>query len=215
MAEAETFRLQIDSSFFCRTTHSFHSLKIACPQLASRAFYHASKSVAPELTAVFGLLFGSTNTDEILHRLLDGGVDLGVVSRCEPHRALASAPLGKLEFCLFAPAALLPANPKLKIKSAILGHLPLAMLEGSAGIRQAIEHEAQRIGIKLNVRLRFSSARHGVRHARFSTISGEWRRASPTLDGRKTGSNRIAAPLRERCRAHDSPRPAQILVLRA
>jgi len=101
--------------------------------------------------------FKNLETDEILHRLLDGGVDLGVVGRCEPHRAWASAPLGKLEFCLFAPAALLPANPKLKIKSDILGHLSLAMLEGSAGIRQAVEHEAQRIGIKLNVRLRFSS----------------------------------------------------------
>jgi len=31
------------------------------------------------------------------------------------------------------------------------------MLEGRAGIRHAIEQEAQRTGIKLNVRLRFSS----------------------------------------------------------
>ena len=31
------------------------------------------------------------------------------------------------------------------------------MLDGSAGIRQAVEQEAQRIGVKLNVRLRFSS----------------------------------------------------------
>jgi DNA-binding transcriptional LysR family regulator len=101
--------------------------------------------------------FQNLKTDEILHRLRDGAVDFGVVSRCESHRVLASAPLGKLEFCLFAPAGLLPVNLKLKMKSNILGHLPLAMLEGSAGIRQAIEHEAQRIGIKLNVRLRFSS----------------------------------------------------------
>jgi len=101
--------------------------------------------------------FLNLKTDEILRNVLDGAVDLGVVSRCEAHRSLASAPLGKLEFWLFAPTALLPANPKLKLKSDILGHLPLAMLEGSAGIRQAVEQEAQRIGIKLNVRLRFSS----------------------------------------------------------
>jgi len=101
--------------------------------------------------------FQNLKTDEILHRLLDGGVDFGVVSRYEPSRLLASAPLGKLEFCLFAPAALLPANSKLKVKSDILGTLPLAMLEGSAGIRKAVEQEAQRNGIKLNVRLRFSS----------------------------------------------------------
>ncbi len=35
--------------------------------------------------------------------------------------------------------------------------MPLAMLDGSAGIRQAIELEAQRVDAKLNVRLRFSS----------------------------------------------------------
>src|SRR6185295_1025909 len=81
----------------------------------------------------------------------------GVLSRCEPHRSLASVPLGRIEFRLFAPAALLPANPRLKVKSDILANLHLATLEGSPGIRQAIEQEAQRIGIKLNMRLRFSS----------------------------------------------------------
>ena len=101
--------------------------------------------------------FQNLKTEEILRRVLDGSVDFGVVSRCEPHRALASAPLGKLEFSLFAPAALLPANASLKVKSDIFGTLPLAMLEGSSGIRDALEQEAQRAGIKLNVRLRFSS----------------------------------------------------------
>ena len=103
------------------------------------------------------ITFHNLKTDEILHRLLDGGVDFGVVSRCEPHRALASAPLGKIEFRLFAPTALLPTNQRGRLKADILSHLPLAMLEGSPGIRQAIEQEAQRIGIKLDVRLRFSS----------------------------------------------------------
>jgi len=101
--------------------------------------------------------FQNLKTDEILHQLQDGGVDFGVVSRCNPSRQLVSAPLGKLDFCLFVPAGLLPANPRVKLKSDLLGHLPLAMLEGSAGVRQALEQEAQRAGIKLNVRLRFSS----------------------------------------------------------
>jgi DNA-binding transcriptional LysR family regulator len=101
--------------------------------------------------------FQNLKTDEILNEVLNGAIDFGVVSRFEPHRALASAPLGKLDFCLFAPASLLPRTAGLKLKSDILGHLPLAMLEGSAGIRQAVEREARRIGVKLNVRLRFSS----------------------------------------------------------
>ncbi len=101
--------------------------------------------------------FHNLKTDEIQRQLCDGGLDFGVISRFEPNRQLASAPLGKLDFCLFAPASLLPANPKLKIKSEILGHLPLAMLEGSSGVRRAVEDEAERAGVKLNVRLRFSS----------------------------------------------------------
>lgn len=101
--------------------------------------------------------FQNLKTDEILSEVLNGGIDFGVVSRCEPHRALASAPLGTLQFRLFAPAALLPKTSGLKLKSDILGQLPLAMLDGGTSIRQAVEQEARRIGIKLNVRLRFSS----------------------------------------------------------
>jgi len=101
--------------------------------------------------------FQNLKTDDIVSRVLDGSVDFGIVNRFEPNRAIASAPLGELEFCLFASAALLPPNPKLKLKLETLGELPLAMLEGSAGIRKALNDEAQRAGIKLNVRLRFSS----------------------------------------------------------
>ncbi len=117
------------------------------PRLSGLAVAH------PKLTVTFQNL----KTDAILIGLVDGGLDFGVVSRFESHRALASALLGKLDFCLFAPAKLLPANERLKLRSDILGQLPLAMLEGSAGIRQAVEQEAQRAGFKLNVRLRFSS----------------------------------------------------------
>jgi len=103
------------------------------------------------------ITFQNLKTDEILHSVLDGGVDFGVVGRFGSHGALASAPLGRLECRLFAPTALLPANRRGKLKSDLLSHLPLATLEGSPGIHQAIQQGAQRIGIKLNVRLRFSS----------------------------------------------------------
>jgi DNA-binding transcriptional LysR family regulator len=101
--------------------------------------------------------FQNIKTDAIIRDILDGEIDFGVVTRFDPHRAIGSAPLGRLDFCLFAPASLIPANPKLKLKSDILRDLPLAMLDGSAGIREAIEKEARREDIKLNVRLRFSS----------------------------------------------------------
>jgi DNA-binding transcriptional LysR family regulator len=107
----------------------------------------------PRLTVTFQNL----KTDDILKQLVDGILDFGVVSRFEAHRVLVATPLGKLEFRLFAPAGLLPANERLKLSSEILGQIPLAVLDGSAGVRQAIEAEAQRVGVKLNVRLRFSS----------------------------------------------------------
>jgi len=107
----------------------------------------------PRLTVTFQNL----KTDDTLRQLVDGLLDFGVVSRFQDHRILVSAPLGKLDFRLFAPVRLLPANERLKISSEILGQIPLAMLDGSTGIREAVEQEAQRVGAKLNVRLRFSS----------------------------------------------------------
>jgi DNA-binding transcriptional LysR family regulator len=101
--------------------------------------------------------FQNLKTDEILDGLSNGALDFGIVSRTDGRRHLASAPLGKLEFSLFVPAKLLPANERLKLHANVLDQLPLAMLEGSAGLREAIEKEAQRHGFKLNVRLRFSS----------------------------------------------------------
>jgi DNA-binding transcriptional LysR family regulator len=74
---------------------------------------------------------------------------------------------------LFAPAALLPANPRLKVKPDILGQIPLAMLEGSASIRAALEREARRLGQSPNVRLRFSSypqLAHAVRNLGVAAI---------------------------------------------
>jgi DNA-binding transcriptional LysR family regulator len=117
------------------------------PRLAGLAAAH------PRLA----ITFQNLKTDEIRRQLLDGRVDFGVVTRLEAHRGLAPAPLGKLEFCLFAPRQLLPANQRLKLTSEILGQLPLAMLDGSAAIRGAIEKEAHRTNVKLSVRLRFSS----------------------------------------------------------
>ena len=101
--------------------------------------------------------FQNLKTDEIVAQLLHGELDFGILTRSEPNRHLASAPLGRLEFGLFAPAHLLPASPKVKLKSDVLGQLPLAMLEGSAGIRNAVEAEAHQQGFNLNIRLRFSS----------------------------------------------------------
>src|SRR5438067_2375584 len=115
------------------------------PRLSKLAAAHPPLSVA----------FQNLKTDEILHRVRDCALDFGVVSRCDSRRMLNSAPLGKLEFRLFAPAKLLPAN--VRLNSEVLRALPLAILDGSRSIRAAVEQEAHRIGASLNVRLKFSS----------------------------------------------------------
>ena len=45
-------------------------------------------------------------------REIDGSLDFGIVSRTHAHRAMASAPLGRMEYLLFAPAELIPATLK-------------------------------------------------------------------------------------------------------
>lgn len=118
------------------------------PRLSGLTAAHSNLSVT----------FENLRTDEILKRVINGSLDFGIVSRTHAHRALASAPLGRMEYLLFAPAELIPATLKRsKVTSRILNHLPLATLEGSATMREALEREAQREGLKLNIRLRFSS----------------------------------------------------------
>ena len=108
----------------------------------------------PGRQRIFGVCRGAGHCHSVR---LDGALDFGIVTHCEPNRALAMAPLGKLDFRLFAPTKLLPANERLKISSNILGRLPLAILDGSARTRRVLEQEAQRLKMRLNVRLRFSS----------------------------------------------------------
>ncbi len=56
-----------------------------------------------------------------------------------------------MSFRLFVPASLSPANRRIKASNDLLGELPLAMLDGSATVRNALEREAQRNGSKLKL----------------------------------------------------------------
>jgi len=96
-------------------------------------------------------------TEEILKHLADGSLDLGVVSRLDSNRALASVPLGRLDYGLFLPAGWPGVTKRCKVPSEILNGLPLATLDGSSGLRRALEQEAEKHRLKLEIRLRFSS----------------------------------------------------------
>ena len=66
-------------------------------------------------------------------------------------------PLGLIDYALFLPPGMLSSNRSFKFPSQVLDRLPLAVLNGSSEIRQALEEEAQKRKIKLEIRLRFSS----------------------------------------------------------
>jgi DNA-binding transcriptional LysR family regulator len=150
------------------TLSALHEFRVTCAGQPLELVIGAGESLIqwlllPRLSGLaaaqprLAVTFQNLRTDPIITGVLDGALDFGVVTRFEAHRGLASAPLGKLEFRLFAAASLLPANQRLKLDSNLLARLPLALLEGSPAIRQALEEEARKAGVKLNVRLRFSS----------------------------------------------------------
>jgi DNA-binding transcriptional LysR family regulator len=95
-------------------------------------------------------------TDEILQGLADASVDFGVVSRLDANSALTTVPLGRLDYVLFVPVGLLGGKGG-KRGSQILDGLPLALLQGSPGIWEAVQEEAHKHRLNLEARLRFSS----------------------------------------------------------
>ena len=103
------------------------------------------------------LTLQNLRTEEILKRLADGSVDFGVVSRLDAKGVLATAPLGRFDYGLFLPPGLPSISRKLKSPSAVLDNLPLAILSGSERIRQALEEEAQKQRLGLDMRLRLTS----------------------------------------------------------
>lgn len=96
-------------------------------------------------------------TDEILKQLSDGRLDFGVVSRLDSKRRFATAPLGRLDYGLFVPAKLLPEKRRFRQPSEVLNDLPLAILDGSPAIREALENEARKRRLTLNINFRCSS----------------------------------------------------------
>lgn len=66
-------------------------------------------------------------------------------------------PLGRFDYGLFVPPKLLPEKRPRKHLSQVLHGLPLASLEGSPAIREALEDEARKCCLTLNVCYRFNS----------------------------------------------------------
>jgi DNA-binding transcriptional LysR family regulator len=100
--------------------------------------------------------FQNLRTEEILRGLADGALDFGVVTHFKAEASLDSAPLGRLEYRLFMPAAF-AQGIRLPATDGVLGKVPLALLLSSSSVRQVLEETARKQRFKLDVRLRLSS----------------------------------------------------------
>jgi DNA-binding transcriptional LysR family regulator len=95
-------------------------------------------------------------TEDVIARLSDGRTDLGIIRRDAVPRSLRSVALGTMEFALFAPKGLLNIAGSTQA-AAMLGQLPLAVLEGHSSLNVAVEELAHSVGTVLNIQLRCSS----------------------------------------------------------
>lgn len=94
-------------------------------------------------------------TEEITQRLIDGRVDVGILRQDAVRAPLKSTRLGSIQYRLVGPRV---ASTRTGDKAAwaMIARHPLAVLAGSE-IAAAIEGEAEKKGVRLNVCLRGSS----------------------------------------------------------
>lgn len=101
------------------------------------------------------LAFENLRNEDILSGLKTGVLDFGVLSRSVDDPKIESIPLGRMEFRLFVPETL--CGHSKKPKASILKGLPLAQLTNASAITRALEQEAKRKKLNLNIRFKFSS----------------------------------------------------------
>ena len=95
-------------------------------------------------------------TSEILANVNSGALDFGIVGRLEGEPALRSTRIGSLDFRLFVPKSLLPARRK-NLTPRVLDGMPLAILDSSLGIKEALDEAGQNFKFRPDIRFRFSS----------------------------------------------------------
>jgi len=103
--------------------------------------------------ATFSL--ANLRNEESLDRLMKGQVDLGIVSGGEERSSLTYLSIGSIRFGLLTPDREVKGTPKKKLWS-VIAKTPVAVLAESE-IANALEAEALKAGVTLNVCLRGSS----------------------------------------------------------
>jgi DNA-binding transcriptional LysR family regulator len=112
-------------------------------------------------------------TTEIIARLRDGTVDLGLVRDDSVTPALKASVLGTQDFSLFVPNGLVSSSQREALSAKAISSLPLATLEGAGQFRQELEKIAQRQKLSFNIQLEVSSflqAARAVQTGKFAAI---------------------------------------------
>lgn len=101
------------------------------------------------------LVLHNLRTDEIMNRLIDGRIDLGLLRQDAVRAPLKSVRLGSIQYRVAFPRSSSKAASGKTVWSMLARH-PIAVLAGS-DVTAAFEGEAEKRGLRLNVCLRGSS----------------------------------------------------------
>ncbi|MFO0549208.1 MAG: LysR family transcriptional regulator [Polyangiaceae bacterium] len=112
--------------------------------------------------------------DEVVTRLLDARLDLGIVRSREVVEGLRSRPVGAIRYALYVPRALRPSRGA--APAELLASLPLALQHGDRALAEHLRAAAKRLGVELTPRLvceTFPQAERAMRTGRFASVLPE------------------------------------------
>lgn len=122
------------------------------------------------------LTLHNLQSDEILRRLCDGRLDFGILRRTPTQAGLKSVLLKPVEYALFVPQTLVSRRQPTKLHE-LLSKAPLALLEGSGGLNQALADWAEAQSVGFHTRLRCTSllqAAEAVKRLGMAAILPTW-----------------------------------------
>lgn len=125
-----------------------------------------------------GLAFTLHNlrSEDIAARLRDGRLDFGILRGTAVPAGCLALPANKADYALFVPRTAIPkAQPVTALQ--LLSRLPVASLEGSSSMSEALADWAAEQGLRLNVRVQCTSllqAAAAVEHAGMAALLPVW-----------------------------------------
>jgi DNA-binding transcriptional LysR family regulator len=125
--------------------------------------------------AKLGLAFTACASADVVERLDDGRLDLGVARTAEVAATLRSRPLGTIDYALYVPKSLACGTTK-----ELLSSVPLAMQSGDPAFQERLELALRRAGVHVEAALvceTFPQAQRAVATKRYAAVLPTFARA--------------------------------------